>query len=55
METSAKTAFNVDTAFTKTAELILDQIEQGKIDPSNEVIIYYAILDVNGFVIGYWY
>jgi len=39
METSAKTAHNVDAAFSKTAELVLDQIEQGKIDASNEVII----------------
>ena len=38
METSAKTATNVDTAFTKTAELILNQIEQGHIDATNEVI-----------------
>jgi len=37
METSAKTATNVDTAFTKTAELILNQIEQGHIDATNEV------------------
>lgn len=40
MEASAKTGANVDSAFTKTAELILDQIDQGKIDPSNEVIIF---------------
>jgi len=39
METSAKTAHNVDAAFSKAAELILDQIDQGKVDPSNEVII----------------
>ena len=39
METSAKTAHNVDAAFSKAAELILDQIDQGKVDPSNEVIL----------------
>jgi len=38
METSAKTATNVDSAFTKTAELILNQIEQGHIDATNEAI-----------------
>ena len=41
METSAKTATNVDTAFTKTAELILNQIEQGHIDATNEVNFEY--------------
>jgi len=36
METSAKTAFNVETAFHKTAEEILERIQKGEIDPTNE-------------------
>jgi len=36
METSAKTAYNVEAAFTKTAEEILAKIEKGEIDPTNE-------------------
>jgi Ras-related protein Rab-2A len=37
METSAKTAYNVEAVFHKTAETILGSIEDGKIDPTNEV------------------
>ena len=37
METSAKTAYNVEAVFHKTAETILDSIEEGLIDPTNEV------------------
>lgn len=37
METSAKTAYNVEAVFHKTAETILEAIEEGKIDPTNEV------------------
>jgi len=37
METSAKTAFNVEAAFHKTAEEILGRIDSGAIDPTNEV------------------
>ena len=37
MEVSAKTAYNVDEAFMKTANLIYDKIVEGIIDPSNEV------------------
>ena len=36
METSAKTAHNVETAFLKTAEEILRKIMSGEIDASNE-------------------
>jgi len=36
METSAKTAFNVEAAFNKTAEEILVKIEKGEIDATNE-------------------
>jgi GTPase SAR1 family protein len=37
LETSAKTAVNVETAFSKISELILNKIERGEMDPSNEV------------------
>ena len=37
LETSAKTGANVDAAFNRVSELVLDQIEQGKVDPTNEV------------------
>ncbi len=37
LETSAKTGANVDAAFTKVSDLVLEQIEQGKVDPTNEV------------------
>eukprot|EP00552_Chaetoceros_brevis_P001786 CAMPEP_0197744030 /NCGR_PEP_ID=MMETSP1435-20131217/37184_1 /TAXON_ID=426625 /ORGANISM="Chaetoceros brevis, Strain CCMP164" /LENGTH=96 /DNA_ID=CAMNT_0043335213 /DNA_START=98 /DNA_END=388 /DNA_ORIENTATION=+ len=36
METSAKTAFNVEQAFINTAEKIHDNITSGVIDVSNE-------------------
>jgi len=36
METSAKTAYNVESAFHKTAEEILNRIEKGELDPTNE-------------------
>ena len=36
LETSAKTAYNVETAFLKTAEEIHSKILSGIIDPSNE-------------------
>ena len=36
METSAKTAFNVEQAFLKTAESIHTKIQNGEIDVSNE-------------------
>lgn len=36
METSAKTASNVETAFIKTAESIYEKIKSGLYDPSRE-------------------
>ena len=36
METSAKTAYNVEQAFLKTAEEIHSKIQGGEIDVSNE-------------------
>jgi len=36
LETSAKTAFNVEQAFLNTAEQIHDKIESGEIDVTNE-------------------
>ena len=36
METSAKTAYNVEQAFINTAEEIHGKIESGKIDVTNE-------------------
>ena len=36
METSAKTAYNVEQAFLKTAEEIYGKISSGEIDVSNE-------------------
>ena len=37
METSAKTAHNVEEAFTSTAHAIHDKIQQGVLDVTNEV------------------
>jgi len=37
MEVSAKTAYNVDEVFTRTADNIYDKIQRGIIDLSNEV------------------
>lgn len=36
LETSAKTAVNVETAFIKTAESIYDKIKEGAYDPARE-------------------
>ena len=36
IETSAKTAKNVDKAFETVAEIVLDHIDKGQIDPTNE-------------------
>ncbi len=36
MEVSAKTAYQVQDAFKKNAELIIDKIENGKINLKNE-------------------
>ena len=38
-ETSAKTAQNVEKAFMTTTQIILENIEKGEYDLSNEVII----------------
>eukprot|EP01016_Furgasonia_blochmanni_P007962 TRINITY_DN1319_c0_g1_i1.p4 TRINITY_DN1319_c0_g1~~TRINITY_DN1319_c0_g1_i1.p4 ORF type:complete len:146 (-),score=39.85 TRINITY_DN1319_c0_g1_i1:148-585(-) len=38
LETSAKTALNVEEAFLRTAEIIYDKIKRGVIDPSNETL-----------------
>lgn len=38
-ETSAKTAANVEVAFLTTAQMILENIQKGEYDLSNEVIL----------------
>lgn len=38
-ETSAKTAQNVEKAFMNTTQIILENIEKGEYDLSNEVIM----------------
>ena len=40
METSAKTAANVEESFVKTAEQIYELIKTGVLDPENEVCFY---------------
>lgn len=37
METSAKTAVNVDTAFVDMAREVYQKVQEGKIDVENEV------------------
>ena len=37
IETSAKTSQNVDMAFTSVAEQVLDKINSGEINPTDEV------------------
>ena len=41
METSAKTAANVEEAFINTAREIYDKIREGVFDINNEVIYFY--------------
>ena len=41
METSAKTAANVEEAFINTAREIYDKIQEGVFDINNEVIYLY--------------
>ena len=50
LEVSAKTAYNVEETFARTAEIIYDKILNGTIDPSNEVnkIIFDKYLE-------FWY
>lgn len=48
-ETSAKTSLNVENAFMTTTQLILENIEKGEYDLSNEVNpIMFKFLE-------YWY
>jgi GTPase SAR1 family protein len=41
METSAKTAANVEEAFINTAKEIYEKIQEGVFDINNEVIVFY--------------
>ena len=43
METSAKTAANVEEAFINTAREIYDKIQEGVFDINNEVSLYLNI------------
>ena len=43
METSAKTAANVEEAFINTAREIYDKIQEGVFDINNEVIYLYVL------------
>uniref|UniRef100_A0A8D2L8Y0 Uncharacterized protein n=1 Tax=Varanus komodoensis TaxID=61221 RepID=A0A8D2L8Y0_VARKO len=45
LETSAKTAANVEEAFLNTAKAIYVKIQQGQFDIANEVSCRYASLD----------
>ena len=45
METSAKTAANVEEAFINTAREIYDKIQEGVFDINNEVGIKWMILN----------
>lgn len=53
METSAKTASNVDQAFMDTARAIYQKVLDGKIDVNNEVIHLIQLLknDINDNII----
>ena len=58
VEASAKTALNVLEAFKKTAENIYTKIDEGTIDPTNEVFFVIIILgkwnkNWNGFTCKY--
>jgi hypothetical protein len=48
LETSAKTAENVDDAFIKTAHKVYEQIRRGVFDPNDEVkqvpLTYYSLV-----------
>lgn len=43
METSAKTAANVEEAFINTAKEIYEKIQEGVFDINNEVIFYFYL------------
>lgn len=43
-ETSAKTSFNVEKAFLTTTQIILENIEKGEYDLTNEVNIFFVYL-----------
>ena len=46
METSAKTAANVEEAFINTAREVYDKIQEGVFDINNEVSCYVIRLDL---------
>lgn len=43
METSARTAANVEEAFINTAKEIYEKIQEGVFDINNEVIIIFSV------------
>lgn len=45
IETSAKTSQNVDLAFMSLGEQVLEKIEKGEINPTDEVIFYSYVSD----------
>lgn len=47
METSAKTAANVEEAFINTAKEIYEKIQEGVFDINNEVSLFYSIGGIN--------
>ena len=49
METSAKTAANVEEAFINTAREIYDKIQEGVFDINNEVIYFYYFDEKKNF------